>query len=366
MGFAFGPFTLPCVFLGQAQAPARRTQNGLSLKPAGRWPVIPTQVYRRPMCYSAVVVQNLDLLAQQAKARVDLEMFAGLFARRAAGEGIKLAKALEANFLAPSSAKEKRIAADIQAFHATQAKEWEAELFKQKKRLADAERKLKTRATKKSEDDRRIAGNKIEWLLGKLANLKRTESKPGDQRIFPFWYAPVLVEEGGERVIKPMRYHLRAHGKPAGTDQRYPGLYNARRDNLEGYWKHLFGRQHAVCLIKSFYENVALHDFEKRELRPAEKPQNLVLHFNPQPERPMLVACLWDRWEKKGEPDLYSFAAITDEPPPEVAATGHNRCIIPLKSQNLSAWLRPGTELADSYALLDDRERPYYAHELAA
>jgi putative SOS response-associated peptidase YedK len=163
-----------------------------------------------------------------------------------------------------------------------------------------------------------------------------------------------------------MRYHLRAHGKPAGTDRRYPGLYNARRDNLEGYWRNLFARQHAVCVIQSFYENVALNDFEKRALKRGEKPQNRVLHFNPQPASAMFIACLWDRWQSPGQPDLYSFAAITDEPPPEVAATGHNRCIIPLKPQNLSAWLTPGAEPASYYALLDDRERPYYAYELAA
>jgi putative SOS response-associated peptidase YedK len=335
------------------------------------------------MCYSAVVVQNLDLLAMQAKARVDLDMFAELFARRARGEDIKLAKALEANFLTPTTAAARRIAASIKAFHADQANTWEAELFKQKKRLADAERSYKKRHTKKAAEEQRIASNKIEWLLNKLAALKRADFKPGDNRIFPFWYAPVLVEEGGKRLIRPMRYHLRAHGKPASYDRRYPGLYNARRDNLEGYWKKLFGHRHAICLVESFYENVALNDFEKRELRPGEKPQNLVLHFNPQPAtamdggsaenagagfRPgaMYVACLWDRWQQKGEPDLYSFAAITDDPPPEVAATGHNRCVIPLKPQNIGAWLVPGQDLAGSYALLDDRERPFYAHELAA
>jgi len=318
------------------------------------------------MCYSALVEQNLKHLARLTKARVAVDKFEALFHRRAEGEDIKLAKALEVNFQTPESAAERRIAADIRAFQASQAKQWEAELFKQKKRLADAERQLAVRATKKAEEDRRIAGNKIEWLLAKLANLRRSEPKPDDGRIFPFWYAPVLVEEAGERIILPMRYHCRAHGKPAGTDRRYPGLYNARRDNLEGYWKGLFGQHHAVCLVQSFYENVALHDFEKRELRPNEKPQNLVLHFNPQPPSPMFVACLWDRWQQKGEPDLYSFAAITDDPPPEVAATGHNRCIVPLKTQNLNAWLTPGADLAAYYTLLDDRERPYYAHELAA
>ena len=120
------------------------------------------------MCYSAVVVQNLDLLAHKAKASVDVEQFAELFQRRAAGEDIKLARALEANFLAPASAVEKRIAADIKKYHVAQAGEWESELFRQKKRLADAERKLKSRPTKKATEDRRIANNKIEWFVPKL------------------------------------------------------------------------------------------------------------------------------------------------------------------------------------------------------
>ena len=72
----------------------------------------------------------------------------------------------------------------------------------------------------------------------------------------------------------------------------------------------------------------ANHVFEKRELTPDEKQMNLVLHFNPQPAAEMLIVCLWSHWTHKTDPDLYSFAAVTDEPPPEVAATGHNRCII--------------------------------------
>jgi hypothetical protein len=35
--------------------------------------------------------------------------------------------------------------------------------------------------------------------------------------------------------------------------------------------------------------------------------------------------------------DLWSFAAITDEPPQEVAAAGHDRCIIPIKEEHLNA-----------------------------
>jgi len=82
----------------------------------------------------------------------------------------------------------------------------------------------------------------------------------------------------------------------------------------------------------------------------------------------MLVACLWSYspgWN--GEPELHSFAAIIDEHPPEVAAAGHDRCIIPIKLENVEAWLQPEPgNLKQLYAILDDRGRPYYEHRLVA
>ena len=63
-------------------------------------------------------------------------------------------------------------------------------------------------------------------------------------RIFPGWYAPVMVMEHGQRVVK------------------------------------------------------------------------VVVEFKPQPEQELLVICIWSCWTLPGHPDLLSFAAITDEPPP--------------------------------------------------
>lgn len=92
-----------------------------------------------------------------------------------------------------------------------------------------------------------------------------------------------------------------------------------------------------------------------------------MLHFNPQVPAPMLLACLWDRWQQPGEPDVLSFTSITDEPPPEIAAAGHDRCVIPLNRDNIRALLDPaGRAKEDLYKLLDDRERPYYEHRPAA
>jgi putative SOS response-associated peptidase YedK len=98
-----------------------------------------------------------------------------------------------------------------------------------------------------------------------------------------------------------------------------------------------------------------------------DRNENIVLEFRPRNGQLMLVACLWSRWSAPGEPDLLSFAAITDEPPEEVAAAGHDRCIVPIKTESVDAWLSPNApNLEALHAILDDRDRPYYESRLAA
>ena len=94
-------------------------------------------------------------------------------------------------------------------------------------------------------------------------------------------------------------------------------------------------------VVERFYENVALHVKERRELAAGETAQNIVLEFTPNPPQPMLIACLWSRWTDPHEPDLCGFAAITDEPPPDISAAGHDRCIINLRPDHVEAWLTP-------------------------
>jgi len=117
-------------------------------------------------------------------------------------------------------------------------------------------------------------------------------------------------------------------------------------------------QQLSVVALTGF-ENVSRHAFEKRELAPGEKPENIVLHFNPQTGQDMLLACLWDRWSAPGEQPLNSFTAITDEPLEAIAAAGHDRRVIPLAEANIDAWLNAaGRGISDLYKLLDDRSRP--------
>ncbi len=321
------------------------------------------------MCYSARIWHDYRRYVRAFGADVSLADFVDLFWRRVqdGASKVKVAKALEGAFADPQSDEERQVAALIAEFAAGEATRLEQELFKQRTRLVAAERELQTKVTKKATDHRRIAGTKIEQCLRRLGDLRRGELLDEDARIFPGYFAPVLVVEDGRRVVKPMRYQCRPAGKPAFNDTKFPGTYNARVDNLEGFWKPLFGRTHGLVVVDAFYENVARHRLEGRDLRDGEADENVILEFEPRPRAPMLAACLWSRWTAPGQPDLLSFAAITDEPPPAIAAAGHDRCIVPIKEEHVEAWLNPDPrDLKRLYAILADRERPDYAYRLAA
>jgi hypothetical protein len=63
---------------------------------------------------------------------------------------------------------------------------------------------------------------------------------------------------------------------------------------------------------------------------------------------------------------VHRIAAITDAPP-EIAETGHQRCIISLKEENVREWLAPAGLSRDRLdAILGDKEAPYYEHRIAA
>lgn len=309
------------------------------------------------MCYSAQVWADYHHYVRLYGADIDITVFHELYVRKRQGDKLKTPKAMDVAFLAGGSGLEDEVAKMVQEIHGAEVAELEQELFKQVKRLADAQRSLQAKQTKKAQDDERISTNKIQQIKGRLANLKREEGKPSDSRIYPGMYAPVMVWENGNRVVKPMRYQCRAQGKPLFYDRKFPGTYNARRDNLEGFWKAQFGVSHGLMVADRFYENV-------------ETPEgNAVLEFVPRTGEPMLIACLWSAWsDPKGqEPGLLSFAAITDEPEAEVAAAGHDRTIINIKPEHIDGWLNPQAGNFDGlYAIFDDKQHPYYEHRKAA
>jgi putative SOS response-associated peptidase YedK len=313
-----------------------------------------------------MVYQSVKSLGIEFQARIQLDLFEEIFRRRLVDSGVRIPRGLEDQFLEPTNEVEERIRQAILQYRQGLAQQYEAELSKQRERLAEAERKLQARATKAAAESKRIATSKIGWIQGKLDDLIRTTTEPRDARIFPLWYAPVVVSVEGERRIYPLRYHCRGATKPESYDTRYPGLYNARRDNLTGYWREQFGERHGVMVIDAFFENVARHTYEHRSLQSQERESNVVIQFQPESATPLPVACLWDEWHGDDGSVLRSFAAITDEPPPEVAETGHDRCPIVLSKPNIDAWLEPERRNDEElFRLLSERATGTFKHKLA-
>jgi hypothetical protein len=136
-------------------------------------------------------------------------------------------KSLAQAFADPQTDDERTIKGYIDEANERQVMDWQQELFAQRARLVKAEQKLAEKYTKGAAEDQRIATEKIERIKGWLENLTRSTAQDDDSRIYPAWYAPVMVMEEGRLVVKPMRYQCRPAGKPAMYDIKFPGTYNA-------------------------------------------------------------------------------------------------------------------------------------------
>lgn len=317
------------------------------------------------MCYSAEAWTLYQNYVDEFGAEIDIEEFWKTYldrdekyrVRKPGRAPPKIPKGMDLSFLNPRTDREREIRALIDAADQQKIADSEQELFKQVKRLADAERKLAVKETKTALNEQRIAGNKIKQLKRWIADAKRKTMEPErDNRIFPDWYVPVLIVENGKKVVRPMRYHCRPAGMDPSIDKtrdgRVSGTYNARRDNLTRFWRHQFGHTHGLMLAETFYENVDDGQGGSKEIQ-----------FRPRTGETMYIACLYSHWVDPAgqEPDLWSFAAITDDPEPEVAAAGHDRTIINIKPEHVDAWLSPDpSNLEALFAIFDDKRHPYY------
>lgn len=89
------------------------------------------------MCYSAQVRQDYHDFVRIHGAVVDIKEYVRLY-RNASGR--RITKAMDASFKDPKTAEEREILKIIQERIRANAAAWQQELYKQRKRLADAER----------------------------------------------------------------------------------------------------------------------------------------------------------------------------------------------------------------------------------
>jgi putative SOS response-associated peptidase YedK len=185
---------------------------------------------------------------------------------------------------------------------------------------------------------------------------KRYKPMSTHPRIYPQSFAPIIVADEQQLLVKPMRYRLRPHGSAQEVPSKY-NLFNARLEGLETRqtWSALFMRKHGLLVAQAFYEWV-LRDGRKQ-----------VISFRPREHRDILIPVLYDEWEDPaGRETFASFALITGEPPPEVTEAGHDRCPLFLRRPYIETWLRPWQATRTRMKqLLTDREPAYFEHQNA-
>lgn len=223
---------------------------------------------------------------------------------------------------------------------------------------------------------------------------------PLEDRIFPHHYAPVIFEKDGVRQVDLMRYSVFPPPHLAGQ-RKFDAVFNARRDNLTSpFWKDAFMRNHGFVAVKAFYEWVAVSDLLKADVVTIEqvkeefekqtserkvkvesagkryKPtatelkdptlRQVIIEFRPQEDmEPMLVPVVFTEQVQKDGTVLRGFAIVTDEPPPEVSAAGHDRCPVFLQSDRLNEWLFPEQSTPRRMVeLLGDQRKVAFAHSL--
>ena len=227
---------------------------------------------------------------------------------------------------------------------------------------------------------------------------KRFRVAAEDGRIFPNYWAPVIHEQNGQRVITPMRYSAYPPRRIPEAAAKKLTTFNARRDNLGSpFWAEAFGRHHGLLVLRAFYEWVSVKnllqagvvtsaevrahfagELAARKLRveaqgkrfkatPTELKEaafrDIVIMFAPRDDGPLLVPTIVS--ESHLEPGLFGCAIVTDDPAPEVLTAGHDRTPISLSLEAAKAWLTPNKKSAkDLDALLDQRPAVHFDHRL--
>lgn len=139
---------------------------------------------------------------------------------------------------------------------------------------------------------------------------------------------PVIT---GERAVIPMSWGFRRRfrrkdGKPGpdGTGLTAPKpVVNAQSEKMGGYmWKDAYEHRRCIVPVTDFYEWTG----------PARAKVAHRFHMG---GNAFFVAGLWEDSPEFG----FCHTMLTTEPPREVAATGHDRCLVVLRDHEIDPWL---------------------------
>jgi hypothetical protein len=94
------------------------------------------------MCYSSRIEADYRRYVREMGARITFHEYHRLFSERADGRKIKIPRAVEEAFLIGETCEKRAIAGLIRAHRAAETVRLKQEVFAQRTRLADAERKM--------------------------------------------------------------------------------------------------------------------------------------------------------------------------------------------------------------------------------
>lgn len=308
------------------------------------------------MCYSAMIEADLRELEKLFRVKIDWSSFDEAYKIRNDYSQAMIPSGLDSYIIQNAETPtQKRLAKMAKEHYKAEIEKFSSKLKKYEQDVKDFEAKLKSGSKVKDlaeKLEKRRAT--VEWHKEKIAYYEKIE-ETGAPRVFPNFYAPVIVRDGKEDALRLMRYHICPKNGKELNAFKY-NLFNARRDRLldSRTWKPIFGKQHGIFPFYRFYESVA-----------GENGESKIIYFEPKDETIMWSAAIFE--EAKIESGLLrSFAAVTDEPPPEVAAAGHDRCPIFLAKDDFGTWLEPKeTSKEDLVALLDHKVPTYFQHKAA-
>jgi putative SOS response-associated peptidase YedK len=235
-----------------------------------------------------------------------------------------------------------------------------------------------------------------DYLFDSAADPKRFP--PLDSRIFPGYYAPVLADKGQGLQIELMRYSAYPPAR-VRHPQSYT-TYNARRDNLSSaFWSEAFMCHHGFVVLERFYEWVLVEDLlqagvvtleqvteefrrqaaqrqakiiaagKKYKPTPTEQTdprrRRIIIEFRANGSEDLTVPVIFSQAKLEGGRWDSGFAIITDLPPQEVMAAGHDRCPVVLESGALQDWLHPdGKSSLQLQEVLGRRQLVTFQHQL--
>ena len=309
------------------------------------------------MCYSAMIEADLRKLERRFGAKIDLDNLQIAFEMRDVYKSAMIPSAIDTYIIQNAKTPtEKRLAKMAKSHYKAEIEKFSAKLKKYEQDVKDFEAKIK--AGSKAKDlkaslEKRKAT--VEWHKEKIDYYEKIDEQ-GAPRVFPNFYAPVVVKDDKQAWIRLMRYQLCPRSGKELNAFKY-NLFNARKDRLKdsSTWKAVFGKQHGIFPFYRFYESV---EGKNGEAKP--------IYFEPKHGDLMWAAALFEKSKIK-EGELWSFAAITDEPPPEVAAAGHDRCPVYINEKSFESWLNPSGSTKDElFSILDSVEQTYFQQHDAA